>query len=180
MTGPEPSPDTHGHRPSGESATSGRARGSITIHPLADPPVSGIPVDPVSVKVLVDSFEAVRPNLRTLTHEFYRRLFELHPRLRSMFPTDIAVQEQKLADTLTAVIDGMRDPAGLRAKLHSLGRLHADKGVVAAQYPVVTNLLLECMGSVSGAAWTSQVHHEWRRALEQISAIMLSQGPTPK
>jgi hemoglobin-like flavoprotein len=150
-----------------------RPRGSITVHPLADQPVGGIPSDTHAIRVLEESFAALKPSAARLTHVFYRRLFDLHPPLRHMFPADIALQERKLADTLTAVIDGLRHPAALRERVRDLGRLHADKGVRPEQYAVVTGLLLDCMAEVAGRAWSPSIHAEWRRALEQISSIMI-------
>lgn len=169
-----PSPQPHGSSEPSAGVRAGKTRGSITVHPLADQGVSGIPIDSVSITVLQESFEALKPHASTLTREFYRRLFEMHPPLRRMFPADVSQQEKKLAETLCAVIDGIRDPGALRQKLKDLGRLHAHKGVQAQQYTIVTGLLLECMASAAGSAWTPQAHNEWQRALEQISSIMLS------
>ena len=149
------------------------SRGSITVHPLAEHAVAGLPWDDVAIRVLEESFAALKPSAGRLTQEFYRRLFELHPHLRRMFPTDIAAQEKKLADTLTAVIEGLRSPGAVRQKVQELGRYHAEKGVVAGQYAVVSRLLLECMADAAGSAWTQEIHSEWERALEQISAIMI-------
>lgn len=170
---PHNQPPTEPRGGSAESARKERPHGSITVHPLAEHAVPGLPPDREAIRVLEDSYALLKPHAGRLTQEFYRRLFEAHPQLRSMFPAEIALQEKKLADTLEAVIDGLRDPAGLREKVKSLGKLHADKGVVAGQYPVVTKLIIEVAAEIAGPAWTPSVQHEWRRALEQISAIMI-------
>lgn len=150
-----------------------RTKGSISVHPLADGPVAGLPLDPVAIRVLEESFAAIKPSATRLTQEFYRRLFERHPHLRRMFPCDLWEQEKKLADTLVAVIEGLRDPAALRLKVRDLGRLHAEKGVVPEHYAIVTGLLLECMADAACSAWTPSVQSEWRRALDQISSLMI-------
>ena len=130
-------------------------------------------VDPVTIQLLQQSFQALAPHGDRLVVSFYTRLFERFPGVRTMFPTDMTAQRKKLLDTLATVIDGLAAPGAVRDQLRALGQRHTGYGARPEHYPVVCDCLVDSMREVVGAAWTDQLEFEWKHALELISRIML-------
>ena len=59
-------------------------------------------------KAIIESWRLVVPIKETAADLFYRRLFELKPEYRSLFPQDIAAQKRKLIAMLAFVVKSMR------------------------------------------------------------------------
>jgi hemoglobin-like flavoprotein len=120
-----------------------------------------------------------------LTTIFYAKLFERYPGVRPLFPADIRAQEAKLMDSLRAVVRHVESPDALREELKAMGARHVKYGAKPEHYPLVCDLLLECMGDVAGSQWTQQLASEWQQALQIVSDVMLqgasaaSQTPPP-
>ncbi|HSV50529.1 MAG TPA: hypothetical protein VLJ57_00330, partial [Burkholderiaceae bacterium] len=55
-------------------------------------------------KILKDTWRLVVPIMETASDLFYRRLFELQPRYRELFPPDMTAQKRKLMVTLAFVV----------------------------------------------------------------------------
>jgi hemoglobin-like flavoprotein len=62
---------------------------------------------PDQVKLVQQSFEKVAPISETAAVLFYDRLFDIAPKVRSMFPTDMTEQRRKLMATLAVVVNGL-------------------------------------------------------------------------
>lgn len=153
------------------------SHGAITMHPLSpvtDAP-TGVKLDEELIVTLEKSFAALAPHGRELTTCFYERLFLAYPRLRSMFPADMAAQEAKLLESLIVVIEGLRKPDETRGILQALGKRHAEKGVKPEHYHIVCDILVDTMADIAGPGqWSNSLDADWRRALSQISQLMLS------
>ena len=77
-------------------------------------------------KTLVqESFASLAPIAEDAMALFYRRLFELDPAVRRMFPPDMAAQHRKLAQMLTAAVKGLDHLDRLVPVVQDLGRRHA-------------------------------------------------------
>jgi methyl-accepting chemotaxis protein len=110
-----------------------------------------------------------------LTARFYRRLFEVAPATRALFPgTDLRRQEHALLSALVALRGALREPAALVPPLEQLGARHVRYGVRPEHYPVVGAVLLEVMAEVGGARWRSEYSAEWARALQFVADAMLA------
>src|SRR5882724_3721613 len=73
---------------------------------------------------------------------FYKRLFELDPKLRPLFQHNIEEQSKKLMATLKMVVDGLDYSNELVASIRSLGRRHVQYGVKEQHYDTVGEALL--------------------------------------
>jgi len=150
----------------------------VTRHPLcttlATRHLQGIPADEALIRRLERSFEGLGAADSPLAQRFYDRLFARHPELRAMFPVDMAAQQKKLVDSLTAIIDNLRDPLNTQALLEELGRKHVDFGAKPEHYPWVCESLIGALAESSGPNWTGELQAEWTVALELVSAAMLA------
>ena len=152
----------------------------VTRHPLSaltDPRLRSVPVDDATIARLEASLRqmATAPAApgTDLASSFYDILFTGHPQLRRMFPADMTAQKKKLLDQLVMVVEHLRSPEVVRARLLQLGANHKGYGAKTEHYPVVVSAIVAAMCHVSGPAWSDELAHEWLTALDLVSDIML-------
>lgn len=130
---------------------------------------SGLPVD-----LLEDSFALLAPQAEELVSRFYDRLFYRHPQLRPLFAdVDWKQQKNKLVASLALVVNNLRKPDALKQALTAMGQRHQGYGVEPEHYPMVARALLDVMGEMAGAQWTTEVAAAWEDALNAVATIML-------
>jgi hemoglobin-like flavoprotein len=153
----------------------------ISRHPLAAkvPQWSSIRVDNAAATRLRASYALFLADGSRLAAIFYAKMFERYPGVRPLFKADIRAQEEKLMDSLRAVVQHAEAPDGLRAELQAMGARHVKYGAKPEHYPLVCGLLLECMADAAGSAWTTQLAAEWEQALQIVSDIMLEGAAQP-
>lgn len=91
-----------------------------------------------------------------------------------MFPTDLALQVQKLTASLDAVVRNFEHPNENLATLSAPGQRHAGYGAQPEHYALVVDLLVDSMREVGGAELDQNGLREWKQALQLISAQMIS------
>ncbi len=92
---------------------------------------------------------------------FYQRLFEMAPRLRVLFTSDIEEQSRKLLDMLGILIGMLERPAGLDMELRALGARHVGYGVKMEHYTIVGAALLQMLAEVLAEKFTPEVRAAW-------------------
>jgi hemoglobin-like flavoprotein len=113
-------------------------------------------------KALVQtSFAQVRPIADAAAALFYSRLFELDPKLRSLFKGDMEEQGRKLMEMLGLAVKGLDRPETLLPALTALGRRHAGYGVVEHDYETVGEALLWTLEQGLGPSFTPEVREAW-------------------
>lgn len=148
----------------------------ITRHPLYDDSrfSSPAPLDEALVRRLEASFDGIALSADVLVERFYDRLFAREPRLRAMFPADLADQRRKLVSALAFVVKNLRSPEQVLPCLKQLGASHAAFGARPAHYPIVCAELIGAMAETAEGAWNEEIEREWRSALHLVSAAMLA------
>lgn len=149
----------------------------FTTHPLADERVAKAfaksTLDHPLARRLATSLAVMTTADDQLAVEFYGTLFTRYPGVRALFPADMTEQRKKLLATLEWVVNHLDQPQEVLPAVTDLGRRHKDYGAVAEHYPIVTDLLIEAMATVSGKAWTSEIQSDWRTAIEMLSRRMI-------
>jgi hemoglobin-like flavoprotein len=113
-------------------------------------------------KALVQtSFAQVRPIADAAAALFYRRLFELDPRLRPLFKGDMEEQGRKLMEVLGLAVKGLDRPEALLPVLAALGSRHAGYGVNEHDYETVGEALLWTLEQGLGPSFTPEVREAW-------------------
>ena len=124
-------------------------------------------------KTLVqDSFASLTPDVDDVVALFYRRLFELDPDLRSLFPDDMFHQRRKLAQMLTAGVEGLDRPEQLIPVLQELGRRHSGYGVTESHYETVGAALLWSLEKALRQAFTPEMEDAWKTVYGLIAGTM--------
>jgi NAD(P)H-flavin reductase/hemoglobin-like flavoprotein len=115
---------------------------------------------------------------------FYATLFVVAPETRSMFPTNMQYQEDKLLKALGHIITHLDDPAALAVFARRLGadhrRFHGQdqrgNPVMLGQrhYGWVGQALLATLERFLGPGWTPALKEQWAAAYETVSQLMLA------
>lgn len=115
----------------------------------------------------------VVPIADTAANLFYRRLFELDPKLRNLFTrTNMAEQRLKLIQMLSAAVEGLDGVDALVPVLKDLGRNHAKYGVRDEHYATVGEALLWTLEQGLGQDYTAKVADAWTATYTLIADVM--------
>jgi hemoglobin-like flavoprotein len=112
---------------------------------------------PDQVKLVQQSFTKVAPISETAAVLFYDRLFDIAPKVRAMFPTDLTEQRRKLMATLAAVVNGLGNLESVLPAASALAKRHVSYGAKPEHYPVVGAALLWTLEKGIGDGWTPEV-----------------------
>jgi hemoglobin-like flavoprotein len=133
---------------------------------------------------IVRSWRLVTPILDTAVELFYKHLFELRPDLRSLFPSDMTGQRQKLAATLGFVVKSLDWPLEEWARdqepetdlflvVLALGRRHRNLYAVEDEYYApVGEALMWALDQGLGQAFQGVTREAWARAYKLLATTM--------
>ncbi len=131
-------------------------------------------LDQQQIEILEETFAKLAPQGEQLVEKFYEKLFSRYPQVKPLFANvDQKEQQKKLLSGLVLVINNIRKPEALGPALTSMGKRHQQYGVVAEQYPLVADTMLEVMGELAGDLWTDDVKRAWTNALNTVATAML-------
>jgi hemoglobin-like flavoprotein len=112
------------------------------------------------------SFAKVVPIKDKAADLFYARLFEIAPRVRALFPSDLAAQKSKLMAMMAAAVAGLDDLPALVPVVKALGARHVGYGATPA--------LLWTLRTGLADAFTPEVEAEaaWTKVYGVLAATM--------
>ena len=123
------------------------------------------------VKLLRDSFDAIKPRAGQLASTFYRILFERYPSVRPLFAhVDMKEQQKKLIQSIALVVANVDRPDQLVPAVRALGARHVAYGAEPAHYPAVGECLVAALAAVAGPLWSKKLEGAWVRAYKTIAA----------
>lgn len=120
---------------------------------------------------------SVVPNAMGL---FYKRLFEIKPEVRSLFPESLEKQEEKLAYMLGYIVQNLNRLDDLTQSLENLGRSHAKSMVKAEHYPAVGEALIWTIEQALGKKYKPEIGEAWAIAFEHLSDKMINAPEKPE
>jgi hemoglobin-like flavoprotein len=124
------------------------------------------------IHIIRQTFDLVAPMADSAAAAFYRRLFELDPSLRAMFPPVLVEQGRKLMQMLGAAVAMLDRPQQLIPVLQSLGRRHAGYGVRDEHYDTVGAALLWTLERGLGPVFTTEVESAWASLYGVVATTM--------
>ena len=104
--------------------------------------------------------------------DFYARLFEIDPSVRTLFKNDLEVQGKKLIDMLSVAVARLGEPEQLEGALRGLGQRHVIYGVLPIHYDVVGQALVETFSDKLGDDFTPEVKAAWIAVYTWVGTIM--------
>ncbi len=138
------------------------------------PRVKTAPVS-TSVKLLRDSFDAIKPRADQLARTFYRTLFENYPEVEPLFAhVDMTAQRKKLIQAISVVVANADKPERLEEVATDLGARHVAYGAEPAHYDAVGESLLSALASVAGPLWSKQLAKAWGDAYRTVADFAIA------
>ncbi|HEY3893541.1 MAG TPA: globin family protein [Bradyrhizobium sp.] len=131
---------------------------------------------PDQIELVQQSFAKVAPISEQAAVLFYDRLFEIAPKVKSMFPADMTEQRTKLMATLAVVVNGLGNLESVLPAASALARRHVSYGAKAEHYPAVGAALLWTLQQGLGDGWTPEVAEAWATAYGTLSGFMISEA----
>lgn len=108
-----------------------------------------------------------------LTQDFYDRLFERAPELRTMFPSDMSAQSDKLFDMVLVLVQSLDHLQMLVTEIEALGVRHLEYGVTEDQYALVSEVLLDTLQH-HVADWCEADRKAWSLLLDYVCDLMIT------
>ena len=127
---------------------------------------------PQQIQLVQQSFQKVAPVAELAAAMFYARLFDLDPKRRLLFKSDIKRQGMTLMTMLSSAVRALDDPEALVPVLKSLGRRHAVYGVTDGDYETVAEALLWTLESALGADFDAPTREAWTAVYSLIASAM--------
>ena len=127
------------------------------------------------IYLLRRSFSRVEQQSHVAALVFYRRLFELDPRVRPLFKGNIEEQARKVIEMLGLALSLSERPEGLQAELHELGARHAGYGVRDEHYETVGRAMLDMLSEVLAKEFTPATREAWTQ-FYGLMATRMKQG----
>ncbi|MFF3316035.1 globin domain-containing protein [Streptomyces sp. NPDC003035] len=131
------------------------------------------PLAPEDVALVRASLTLVEPRSEEMAVYFYAILFLRHPEVRSLFPSDMDVQRDRLLRALLRIVDLVDDADNLVRFCSRLGRDHRKFGTLNAHYAAVGECLLDALARFAGPAWSPELAGAWQRAYATASRTMM-------
>jgi hemoglobin-like flavoprotein len=134
--------------------------------------------------LIINSWRLVVPIADTAADLFYKRLFELEPKYRTLFPEDIGPQKRKLVTMLSFIVKSMdwlatewqQDvPADqdMCFVVLAMGRRHAELYHIPDEsYDTVGAALLWTLDQGLGPAFTDEGRAAWTRLYGDVALTM--------
>ena len=134
---------------------------------------------PEKIHMVQSTFEQLLPLGDAVMALFYSRLFELDPRLRSLFRGDIQEQGHKFMAMVHLAVANLDRPDTVVPMVQALGRRHAAYGVSAEDYETMSAALLWALDKSLGQALTHQARDAWAEFYVALAGTMKAAAQPP-
>jgi NAD(P)H-flavin reductase/hemoglobin-like flavoprotein len=144
------------------------------IAPAAAPAATGKAEEALSTnwRLVKQSFAQATPDSVAAAEHFYARLFVVSPGIRSLFPTSMTVQRERMFADLSRVIWSLDNEPECTALLRQIGREHRRYGVLEKHCDAFFAALLDTVEHRAGTSWTAETSAAWQHALDYFTATM--------
>lgn len=124
------------------------------------------------ITLVQDSFEKVLPMADAAASLFYARLFDLDPKLESLFKGDITEQGRKLMQMIGVAVKSLDRLEQIMPAVEALGARHVGYGVRDKDYDTVGRALIWTLRKGLGDDFTSQVESAWVEVYSTLAGAM--------
>lgn len=119
------------------------------------------------------SVHAIAPQAAAL---FYQNLFELDPKLKTLFKGDMTAQGKKLIQMIGAAVGKLNETETLVPILEGLAVRHETYDVKEKDYETVGTALLKTLEQGLGSAFTPDVKNAWSEVYHFMASVMISKS----
>ncbi|MEM8497889.1 MAG: globin family protein [Pseudomonadota bacterium] len=125
------------------------------------------------INLVKATWESLTPGADEVAHLFYSNLFEMEPKYREMFGTDMESQGKKLMMMLNTAVRSLDAIEAVVPAVQALGQRHVKYGVVADDYTAVGAALLKTLEQGLGDAFTEETQEAWTLTYGTLSGVMI-------
>jgi len=118
------------------------------------------------------SFLRFIPASDAVASNLYRRLFEAHPEVESLFISDPERQKDKLVHTIAVMIDSLEKAGDFHSKGVALGDRHRDYGVTDDMYVQLKDYLVAALMDEVKPPMSDEELGLWGRLYDLIAKTM--------
>lgn len=131
---------------------------------------------PTHKRLVRESFDLVSPAAGLLARAFYRRLFEIAPETRAMFPGDMAGLEARLVTALRLAVASLDRLDDIVPALRLLGASNRSRGMEPVHYGFLGEALLWTLANALGPRFTPECRDAWVAAFTVMAEVMTAPG----
>lgn len=124
------------------------------------------------ITLVQNSWEKCVPIADTAASLFYGKLFELDPKLKPLFTSDITEQGKKLMTMITTAVRGLNRLDQIVPAVQAMGKRHAGYGVKDEHYDTVAVALIWTLGQGLGDDFTEEVEAAWVKTYTLLATTM--------
>jgi hemoglobin-like flavoprotein len=129
---------------------------------------------PDQIRMVQSTWREIAPMSADAAKLFYGKLFEVDPRLRPLFRSNLEEQGRKLMAMITTAVNALEQVESLVPAVQDLGRRHASYGVQERDYETVGIALLWTLEKGLGSGFTPEVKLAWTDAYATLATVMKS------
>ena len=133
---------------------------------------------PAQIELVKSTWASVEPISETAAELFYGRLFELDPKLKSLFSTDMKEQGKKLMQMIGVAVANLHQLEEVLEPVQELGKRHLDYKVEEKDYDTVGEALLWTLERGLGEAWNDEVKEAWAETYTTLATVMKDAAAT--
>jgi len=127
---------------------------------------------PTEKNLVRASFDKVAPIAPAAADMFYTRLFEIDPKLRTLFKGDMTEQGRKLMAMIGFVVANLHRIEEFVPAIQDLARRHAGYGVTSTDYDTVGGALIWTLEKGLGSDFTLATRAAWVSCYGALAGIM--------
>jgi hemoglobin-like flavoprotein len=128
----------------------------------------------LNIKLIQESFRAIRPHATEVIEHFYNELFESYPESKDLFNNiNMKKQNKALTNRLAHIVEFINETEHLKQYLQTMGARHENYGVLPEHYSWVGEALLSTFEYYFGDNWTDELKESWTAAYSFISTEMI-------
>ncbi|MBT3559282.1 MAG: MBL fold metallo-hydrolase [Rhodospirillales bacterium] len=143
--------------------------------PPPPPPPPAEPEGPFTAKqieLVQSTFSEVAKIKEAAAELFYGRLFEMDPKLESLFSGDLKEQGKALMGMIAVAVNGLNKLDTIVPAVQELGVRHAGYGVAEKDYDTVAGALLWTLEQGLGDLYTPEVAEAWTAVYVVLATTM--------
>ena len=127
---------------------------------------------PHQISLVRTSWDKVYPIAETVAGLFYRKLFELEPEFKKLFPSEMKQQGKKLMTMINVAVRSLDKLDSVLSAIQASGKRHVSYGVKNEDYATVGKALLWTLEQGLGDEFTDDVKQAWIEAYELFATTM--------
>jgi len=131
-------------------------------------------MDTQAYQRIQQSWQEIMPQSDAFVALLYKKLFQQHPELESLFIRNMGMQGRKLMSMYGSAIEYLDNPDKMLPPLLAAGQRHVQYGVASSDYNKVNAVLIDTLQEFLGERFDDNLKHDWQEACSHIQQVMAS------